>query len=828
MISMNAPNEPPGLNDADVHERQQRFGPNEPAAKARSSVPLQLLLLFANPLAIILLLAALASIAVGEAASAGVIIVIVLGGAGINFWQSFRTQRAVDALRAAVVTTATVKRNGQWLEVPRRDLVPGDVIRLSAGDFVPADARLLSARDLHVQQAAMTGEALPVEKEVTPMTPGPARPDDLGAVFLGTSVVSGTALAEVTATGRATAFGDIVARLQDRSPENEFERGTRRFGVFISQIVIILAFIVLVICALLGRDPLESLLFAVALAVGLTPEFLPMIVAVTLARGAVRMARQKVIVKHLAAIQNLGSMDVLCSDKTGTLTLGVMELVRAAGPFGGESARVVELAYLNAAHETGIKSPLDAAILKRFAPAGFTQWQKRDEVPFDFERRRLSVIVENAHEGLLVCKGAPESVLACCTAIEQDGRVEPLTAAARTRIDAQLHEFGSCGFRVLGVAFRQLKELTPLRTADERELTFVGALAFLDPPRPDAAEMIAALRRDGVQVKVLSGDSDLVARHVCGQVGLDNATVVTGDDIDRLSDPALGVVAEKSSIFARLAPAQKTRVLLALKRRGHVVGYLGDGINDAPCLHVADVGISVAGAADVARDAAEVILLEAGLAPIRNGVQFGREAFGNVMKYLLMGTSSNFGNMISMAAATAFLPFLPMLPSQILLNGLLYDLAQLTIPTDRVDASYVQKPRRWDLGVIRRFMLMIGPVSSLFDFLTFGVLYYVFRADEMTFHTGWFVESLATQTLVLFVIRTGGNPFRSRPSRPLAITAIAVVLIGVALPYIPAAAKLLGFTPLPVTYLLFVGIATAAYLILVEGVKRLLLRRALR
>jgi Mg2+-importing ATPase len=340
--------------------------------------------------------------------------------------------------------------------------------------------------------------------------------------------------------------------------------------------------------------------------------------------------------------------------------------------------------------------------------------------------------------------------------------------------------------------------------------------------------MIAALQRDGVQVKVLSGDSDLVARHVCGQVGLDNATIVTGDDIDRLSDPALGAVAEKTCVFARLAPAQKTRVLLALKRRGHVVGYLGDGINDAPCLHVADVGISVAGAADVARDAAEVILLESGLAPIRDGVQFGREAFGNVMKYLLMGTSSNFGNMISMAAATAFLPFLPMLPSQILLNGLLYDLAQLTIPTDRVDPSYVQKPRRWDLGVIRRFMLLIGPISSLFDFLTFGVLYYVFRATEMTFHTGWFVESLATQTLVLFVIRTGGNPFRSRPSRPLTVTAIAVVLIGVALPYIPAIARLIGFTPLPVMYLLFVAVATAAYLVLVECVKRLVLRRALR
>jgi Mg2+-importing ATPase len=499
-----------------------------------------------------------------------------------------------------------------------------------------------------------------------------------------------------------------------------------------------------------------------------------------------------------------------------------------ARPDGKDSAHAFELAYLNAAHETGIRSPLDAAILKRPAPPGFGAWQKRDEVPFDFERRRLSVVIEGQGAIRLICKGAPESVLACCTAIEHDGREEPLTADVRARIDDQLREFGSCGYRVLAVACRRLAEVTALKAADERDLVFAGLLAFLDPPRPDAGELIAALKRDGVQVKVLSGDSDLVARHVCAQVGLHGPAVVTGDEIDRLDDPALGAVAETACVFARLAPAQKTRVLLALKRRGHVVGYLGDGINDAPSLHAADVGISVAGAADVAREAAEVILLEAGLRPIRDGVRFGREAFGNVMKYLLMGTSSNFGNMVSMAAATAFLPFLPMLPPQVLLNGFLYDLAQLTIPTDRVDPTYVHKPRRWDLGVIRRFMLFIGPVSSVFDFLTFAVLLFVFRASEETFHTGWFVESLATQTLVLFVIRTGQNPLKSRPSRALAVTAVAVVLIGIALPSIPAVDRLLGFVPLPATYLLFVAGATAGYLVLVEWVKRFVLRKALR
>jgi Mg2+-importing ATPase len=824
---MTPASEPAGLTEAGAQARRDQFGPNEPAPPARASVAIQLLLLFANPLAVILLLAAGASAAVGEATSAGVIIVIVLIGAGINFWQSFRTQKAVNELRAGVVTTATVKRDGQWRELPRRELVPGDVIRLSAGDLVPADARLVSARDLHVQQAALTGESLPVEKEVTPTPPGPAKPDDRGAVFLGTSVVSGTAVAEVTATGRATAFGDIAARLLDRPPETEFERGTRRFGLFITQTVVVLAFGVLLICAVLGRPMLESLLFAVALAVGLTPEFLPMIVAVTLARGAVQMARQKVIVKHLAAIQNLGSMDVLCSDKTGTLTRGEMELVQVTGPDGRESAQAFELAYLNAANETGIRSPLDTAILKRPAPPGVSDWQKRDEVPFDFERRRLSVVVEGPGGILLICKGAPEGLLDCCTAVEQNGRDEPLTADARARVEDQLREFGSCGYRALAVAYRRLTQFEPLKAADERDLEFAGLLAFLDPPRPDAAELIADLNENGVQVKVLSGDSDLVARHVCGQVGLHGPAVVTGDDVDRLSDPALGAVAESACVFARLAPAQKTRVLLALKRRGHVVGFLGDGINDAPSLHAADVGISVANAADVAREAAEIILLESGLRPIRDGIRFGREAFGNVMKYLLMGTSSNFGNMVSMAAATAFLPFLPMLPPQVLLNGFLYDMAQLTIPTDRVDPSYIHKPRRWDLGVIRQFMLFIGPVSSLFDFLTFAVLLFVFRASEETFHTGWFVESLATQTLVLFVIRTGQNPLKSRPSRGLVVTAISVVLIGVALPFVPPLARVMEFVPLPATYLVFVAGATAAYLLLVEWVKRLVLRRAL-
>jgi P-type Mg2+ transporter len=588
----------------------------------------------------------------------------------------------------------------------------------------------------------------------------------------------------------------------------------------------VLVFFVFLVAAIHHRDPLESLLFAVALAVGLTPEFLPMIIAVTLAKGAVLMARQKVVVKHLAAIQNFGSMDILCSDKTGTLTRGEMELVKWLDPFGEPSDRTLLLAYLNSVHETGVKSPLDAAILQHAAP-NITGYQKLDEVPFDFDRRRLSVVVEGPAGRMLIAKGAPEGVLECCTSYETAKGVSPLDAAARARFISTYEGLSGQGYRLLAVAYKSIPEQSAYRIADECDLCLVGLLAFLDPPREDAADSLRALGDDGVRVKVLTGDNDLVCRHVCEQVGLDGSRVVVGADLERMTDGALGQIAEQTDVFARLSPVQKTRVILALKARGHVVGYLGDGINDAPSLHAADVGISVSSAVDVAKDSAEIILLEPGLSVLHRGILEGRQAFGNVMKYLLMGTSSNFGNMFSMAAATVFLPFLPMLPSQVLLNNLLYDLAQLTIPTDRVDPSYIQKPHRWDIGLIRRFMFFIGPVSSLFDFLTFFVLLRVFHASEELFHTGWFVESLATQTLVVFVIRTGGNPFRSRPSRPLTLTVAAVVVVGIVLPYTPLAG-LLGFVPLPAAYLLFVAAATALYLALVEVVKRFLLRRAFR
>ncbi len=815
-----------GLTSAEARDRLDRHGPNEVAANGSRPLLRELLAPFLNPLAVVLLAAAVVSAVVGDATGAGLIVVIVVAGAALNLAQTWRSARAVRQLREGIAPTATVLRDGQWVELPTRAVVPGDVIRLGAGDLVPADAWLVTARDVHVQQAALTGESLPAEKEAHPDPPDrPARPDDAGAVFLGTSVVSGTATARVVATGRATAFGEVAARLAERAPETEFDRGTRRFGVFITQTVFVLVLGVLLVNAVQGRDALQSLLFAVALAVGLTPEFLPLITAVTLARGAVRMARQKVVVKHLAAIQNLGSMDVLCSDKTGTLTAGEMTLGRSTGPFGEPCDRAVALAAVNSRFETGVKSPLDAAILAA-RPADAGDYRKVDEVPFDFERRRLTVVVDGPDGRQLITKGSPEGVLVCCTHVESEGRVAPLDDDARARFVATYQAFGCEGLRLLAVAYRQAPEQAAYRVADEAGLVLVGLVAFADPPRPDAAAAVRSLARDGVRVVVLTGDNEAVARHVCGQVGLPADRVVLGSEVDGMTDGALGHAAERVAVFARLAPAQKTRVVRALKARGHVVGCMGDGVNDAPSLHAADVGISVSGAVDVAKAAAEVVLLEPGLHVLHGGIVEGRRAFGNVMKYLLMGTSSNFGNMLSMAAAAAFLPFLPMLPAQILLGSLLYDLAQLTIPTDRVDPAYVRKPRRWDVGLIRRFMLVLGPVSSLFDFLTFFALLHLFHASAELFHTGWFVESLVTQTLVLFVIRTGGSPLRSRPSRALTATVLAVAAVAVALPYSPLAGPL-GFVPLPAGYLAFVAAATAAYLGLVEVAKRRVLSRAM-
>jgi Mg2+-importing ATPase len=686
---------------------------------------------------------------------------------------------------------------------------------------------VLEAKDFFVNQALLTGEPYPVEK-----APGelPVKTEVHIAgntVLLGTSVISGTAKVLMCRTGQNTALGEIADTLLAKAPPTAFEQGTYRFGLLIMRMTVLLVLFVLLVNAFFHRPWLESFLFAVALAVGLTPELLPMVVSVTLSRGALRMAANKVIVKRLASIQNLGSMDVFCTDKTGTLTEARIHLERHLDPLGRESQRVLELAYFNSFFETGLKSPLDDAILEH-TEIDVSGWRKIDEVQFDFERRRISVLLDNGTNRLLVVKGAPEDILRLSVSYGSDveAGLRPLDDAARASINAQFEALSKEGFRVLGIASRQVgMDHAHAVVGDETELVFAGFATFLDPPKESAKAALAGLAADRVAVKIITGDNELVTQHIFAQLGLPVTGVLTGAEIQQMDDDlALAARVEQVNLFCRVAPAQKNRVILALKRRGHVVGYLGDGINDAPSLHSADVGISVDSAVDVAKAAADMILLEHDLAVLHAGVLEGRRTFGNIMKYIMMGTSSNFGNMFSMAGASLFLPFLPMLPVQILLNNLLYDVSELPIPLDRVDDDYLSHPRHWDMNFIRNFMLIIGPVSSVFDFLTFYIMLAVFHAGETLFHTGWFIESMATQVLVIFVIRTRRNPFRSRPNPWLIACSVTVVAVAVLLPFIPAGVHL-GFVAPPAVFFLILAAMLLFYLLAVEGMKQWFFRR---
>jgi Mg2+-importing ATPase len=737
---------------------------------------------------------------------AAIIVTMVLIGVGMNFSQSHRSQAAAAKLREQATPSASALRDGEWCDIPRSSVVPGDIVRLSAGDLVPADGSVLTARDLHTQEAALTGESLPVAK-----VPGGGNGAEC-RVLMGTSVVSGTGTVEITATGANTEFGAIAARLSERHPETEFERGLKRFGYLILRTTFFLVLLILVVRTARHMDPLQSLLFAVALAVGLTPEFLPMITSLTLAKGALRMAESKVIVRHLGSIQNLGAIDILCSDKTGTLTAGDITLEDSVTATGAPSDRPFELAYWNSKLQTGVRSALDTAILKRPAPSAL--WTKRDELPFDFQRRRLSIVADTPEGRLLVTKGAPESVFVCCADFAEGAAAQGLYESLSRQ-----------GKRLLAVAYKSLgNDRDEYGIDDEKDLMFAGFLVFSDPVLPEAADMLVELANAGVSVKILTGDSHLVAENLCAKLELPVEGLVHGDDLAQMSEAALDHIAEAKTVFARVTPSQKTRIVQALKRRGHVVGFMGDGINDAPSLRSADVGISVASAVDVAREAADIVLTQPGLRILLTGILEGRRAYGNILKYLFMGTSSNFGNMLSMAVASTALPFLPMLPTQILLNNFLYDMAQVTIPLDRVDPQILRAPRRWDIGLVRAFMLFVGPVSSLFDFLTFYVLLHVFHASEELFHTGWFVESLATQTLVLLVIRTFGNPFASKPSPALLASTVSIAAIAFAFPYLPLA-RAFGFVPLPAPYVGFVLTCVAVYLILVHFIKKAVLHR---
>jgi P-type Mg2+ transporter len=816
-----------GLSQSDARTRLARYGANVLRGRVEASLALEFLRRFRNPLVLILIAASIVSALTGEVASFVIITVLVLASVTLDFAQEYRAGRAAERLRRSVQVRASVVRDGKTSDVPATDIVPGDVIQLAAGDLIPADGILLEARDLHVNQALLTGEAFPVDKRAGAL---PETTTELAAasnaLFMGTSVVSGSARLLVYRTGSATAIGQIAHNLSVEPPPTAFEIGIRRFGMLIMRLTVLMVLFVLMINVALSKPLLQSFLFAIALAVGLTPELLPMVVSVTLARGALRMAARRVIVKRLAAIENLGSMDVLCTDKTGTLTEAKISLERHVDIEGRESERVLTLAYLNSFFETGLKSPLDEAILAH-DHLNVRRWKKIDEAPFDFERRRVSVLVEQGETRLLVVKGAPEDILALSARWEPAAGEEPRTldAATRERGRRQLDALGAEGLRALGIAFKPVpKAHAGCDVGDEAELTFVGFAAFLDPPKAGAAKALAELRDSGITVKIVTGDNELVTQHICAKLGLPVKGVLTGSEISRLDDHALQARADTVTLFCRVSPQQKNRIILALKKRGRVVGYLGDGINDAPALHSADVSLSVDTAVDVAKEAADLILTKRDLSVLHHGVLEGRRTFANIRKYIMMGTSSNFGNMFSMAGASLFLPFLPMLPTQILLNNMLYDLSEVAIPLDRVDPEELRSPQSWDMAFVRDFMWIIGPVSSLFDFATFYVLLAVLNAKASLFQTGWFVESLATQVLVIFVIRTRGNPISSRPHPALAVSSLAVLVAAIALPF-TALGSWFGFEAPPGEFFVIVAVLTVAYLAIVEGAKRVFYAR---
>lgn len=812
-----------GLSSAEARERLARFGPNALDESRRLLGFLEPVRRVLNPLILILLSAALVSGIVGEVVNAVVISVMVSASIGIDVYQTRRSAEAARRLRQRVESRATVKRDGSWTDIPFNGVVPGDRLHLRAGDIIPADARILTSGYLLVDEAAFTGESVPVEKEPADSVQASRAADAANSVFMGTVVAGGSAEALVVRTGSETAYARIAGQLSVEQPQTAFDRGLRGFGLLIARTVAVLVVFVLAVNLIEHRAFLDSLLFAIALAVGLTPEFLPMILTVTQAEGALHMSRSKVIVRELAAIQNLGNLDVICSDKTGTLTEGRMAVERAVDIEGEDSPRVRRLAYWNAALQTDIRSPFDEALVS--GPESYDDEIVRvGELPFDFERRRLSVAVSAADQRFLITKGAPESVLDVCGSLRTPGGVADLDDAARFAARALMEDLGSRGMRVLGVATVALVERPALSLEDEKGMTIEGFVAFSDPPKEGVGEVLRALEDDGIRLKVLTGDAEAVTAHVCEVIDFPRSgRIVTGTEVAAMDDAALAETLDTCNVFARVAPDQKLRIIRGLQKQGHVVGYLGDGINDAPSLRAADVGISVEGAVDVAREAAQIVLLEKSLGVLHIGVVEGRKVFGNVMKYIMMGTSSNFGNMLSMAGAVLFLPFLPLLPSQVLLNNALYDFAQISIPTDRVDDETLRRPRGWDLRFIRDFMIVFGPISSLYDFLTFYVLRSLFHADEKLFHTGWFIESLATQTLVIFVIRTMGNPLRSRPGIPLAATVIAIVAVGALIPWTFVAGPL-GFVHIPLGFGAFVLAAVATYLLIVQSVKHVFVR----
>lgn len=811
-----------GLTTEQAAHKLQSLGAG--GLKPRMKHPVLWLFLnqFRNPLVLILIFSVTISALVGEWVDAAVVMLVIVGSTLLSFIQEYNATNAVAKLLARVEIKATALRDGQPTAVPTSTIVPGDIVMLSAGNLIPGDGILLHSKDCYVDQAALTGETFPVEKK-----PGLAPADaSLAArsnsVFMGTSVRSGTATALIVGTGAATAFGEIAERLTLRPPETEFERGVRHFGYLLMQIILLLVLFVFAINVFAARPPIESLLFAIALAVGIAPEMLPVIVTITLSAGAKQMAGRGVIVRRLNAIENFGNMDTLCVDKTGTLTEGSIQLNSACDALGAPSEDILLYAYLNAHLQVGLHNPLDEALVASGEKLSgrAAEYRLLEEIPYDFQRKRLSVIVSRPDESrLMLTKGALESILSVCDRVQMGDTAEPLDEAQHQALDERFAAWSAQGFRVLGLALKPVGSQEDFAPADERAMVFRGFLLFFDPPREDVHETLANLAQMGVQLKIITGDNPLVAQYVAKEVGLKVNGILTGVQLNSMRDEALWTQAENTNLFVEIDPNQKERIIRALQKTGHVVGYMGDGINDAPALHVADVGISVDQAVDVAKEAADFVLMKHSLTVLRQGILIGRRTFANTLKYIFTTTSANFGNMFSMAGISLFLPFLPLLAKQILFNNFLSDIPGIAIASDNVDKEWIDKPRRWDIRLIRNFMVVFGLVSSTFDFLTFGVLLVLLNASPEAFRTGWFIESLMTELVIALIVRTRRPFFRSRPGRWLWWSTVAVAALALLLPYLPFINRLFDFVPLPLTtMLLLIGI-TGLYVLATELVK---------
>jgi Mg2+-importing ATPase len=823
-----------GLKQVEAEERARATGPNEVAQERKQGWPIRILKIVRNPLVILLTILSAVSFLTGDARAGSVMAAMVVLSVGLRFWQEARADSAAEKLKAMIHVTATVIRDGAAREIPLRDLVPGDIIKLAAGDMIPGDVRLLSSKDLFVSQGSLTGESLPVEKSHDPETKEESSPTELkNTCFMGTSVESGTATAVVVTTGPRTYLGSMAHSITGERPLTSFDQGLNRFTWLMMKFMVVMVPLVFFINGFTKHDWKAAFFFALAVAVGLTPEMLPMIVSVCLSKGALAMSRKKVIVKRLNSIQNFGAMDVLCTDKTGTLTEDRVVLMRHCNVAGRETDDVLLDGYLISYFQTGLKNLLDRAILDTpdfHAKAIIEKYKKLDEIPFDFTRRMMSVLLEDA-EGrtVLLTKGAPEEVFLRCSHFELDGKLSEMHADLMVGLKQQYDSLSNDGFRVLAVANKELPGKPICTKDDERDLVLRGYVAFLDPPKETAARGLAALHKHGVAVKILTGDNPLISRKVCKDVGLVADPMLLGGDVEKMSDAELAEAAEKTALFARLSPAHKERVIRVLRGNGHVVGFVGDGINDAPALRAADVGISVDTATDIAKESADLILLEKDLMVLGGGVLEGRKVFANIVKYIRMGASSNFGNMFSVVGASAFLPFLPMAPIQVLTNNLLYDFSQVPIPADSVDDEQLTRPRPWNISEITRFILYIGPISSIFDYTTFFVMLWVFKCWDPSraslFQTGWFVESLMTQTLIIHVIRTNKIPFlQSRASRSLTITTLCIMAFAMWLPYSPIASAL-GFTHLPRLYWPILMFTLLGYVGLTQIIKVWLLRK---